>query len=62
LTISIGVALIMPGSARSMIGAIQMADEALFQAKEDGRNRVIIKESDSHLQTGRFRQHKTANG
>jgi diguanylate cyclase (GGDEF)-like protein len=62
LTISIGVALIMPGSARSMIGAIQMADEALFQAKEDGRNRVIVKESDSHLHTGRFRQNKTANG
>jgi len=61
LTISAGVALIMPGSARSMVGAIQMADEALYQAKEEGRNRVIVKESDSHIQTGRFRQNKVAN-
>ena len=62
LTVSVGVALIMPGSARSMIGAIQMADEALYQAKEEGRNRVIVKESDSHIQTGRFRQNEAASG
>ncbi len=60
LTVSIGVAIILPGSARSLTGAIQMADEALYQAKEEGRNRVIIKESDSHIQTGRFRAGKIA--
>lgn len=60
LTVSIGVALVLPGSARSLAGAIQMADEALYQAKEEGRNRVIIKESDSHIQTGRFRANKIA--
>ena len=60
LTVSIGVALIMPGSARSMMGAIQMADEALYQAKEEGRNRVVVKETDVHIQTGRFRQGKVA--
>jgi len=58
LTVSVGVALVQPNSARSLAGAIQMADEALYQAKEEGRNRVIIKESDSHIQTGRFRAGK----
>ena len=62
LTVSIGVALILPGSARSLAGAIQMADEALYQAKEEGRNCVIVKESDSHIQTGRFRANKIATG
>ena len=62
LTVSIGVALIMPGSVRSLAGAIQMADEALYQAKEEGRNRIIVKESDSHIQTGRFRSNKAATG
>jgi len=60
LTVSVGVALLLPGSARSLAGAIQMADEALYQAKEEGRNRVIVKESDSHIQTGRFRVSKKA--
>ncbi len=55
LTVSVGVALVMPGSQRSLAGAIQMADEALYQAKEEGRNCVIVKESDAHIQTGRFR-------
>ena len=56
LTVSIGVAIMMPGEERSMAGAIQLADEALYQAKEEGRNRVVVNESpNAQIQTGRFR-------
>jgi diguanylate cyclase (GGDEF)-like protein len=56
LSISIGVAVVHPDSGRSLAGAIQMADEALYQAKEEGRNRVVIKLSGStDIETGRFR-------
>ncbi len=56
LTVSVGVAIVSPGNERSLAGAIQLADEALYQAKEDGRNRIVVKESkNAYLQTGRFR-------
>ncbi len=59
LTVSVGVAIVSPGNERSLAGAIQLADEALYQAKEEGRNRVVFKESRSaHIQTGRFRASK----
>ena len=56
LTVSIGVALVMPGTKRSLAGCVQMADEALYLAKEKGRNQVRVKESsNAQIQTGRFR-------
>lgn len=55
LTVSIGVAQIHPGAERSIAGAVQMADEALYEAKESGRNKVVVKESSATIQTGRFR-------
>ena len=62
LTISIGVAIVTPGPERSLKGVIQMADEALIQAKEEGRNRVVVKESKhTHIQTGRFRAVRSAS-
>jgi diguanylate cyclase (GGDEF)-like protein len=56
ITVSIGVALADPSSGRSLTGAIQAADEALSQAKQAGRNRVIFKDaSESEVETGNFR-------
>jgi len=56
LTVSIGVALADPSSGRSLTGAIQAADEALYEAKQGGRNRVIFKDaSESEVETGNFR-------
>jgi diguanylate cyclase (GGDEF)-like protein len=55
LTVSIGAALILPGANRTHEGLIQLADEALYSAKEQGRNRVVLMESEYHtLRTGRF--------
>jgi len=57
LTISIGVGLISPGVGRSPQGAIQLADEALYEAKRAGRNRFVVKDAEDHrlLNTGIFR-------
>ncbi|HEU4616634.1 MAG TPA: GGDEF domain-containing protein [Gammaproteobacteria bacterium] len=42
LTISIGVAVIEPNLERNPRGALQLADEALYEAKTKGRNRVEV--------------------
>lgn len=55
LTVSIGAAFILPGAGRTYEGLIQLADEALYSAKEQGRNRVVVMEAEyQSLSTGRF--------
>lgn len=41
VTVSLGVASIMPGSSSNPNDLIYAADEALYKAKESGRNRVV---------------------
>jgi diguanylate cyclase (GGDEF)-like protein len=44
LTVSLGVALFSTEGARTVDGFIKMADDALYRAKANGRNRVEISE------------------
>jgi diguanylate cyclase (GGDEF)-like protein len=56
VTISIGVAIVEPSVERRARGAVQLADEALYQAKTRGRNRVEVLDPVAHkaLETGVF--------
>jgi len=63
LTVSIGVAYVAPTLERSTQGFVQLADEALYEAKAEGRNRSVFSEAayDS-LETGSFRKRRRAAG
>lgn len=41
VTVSIGLTLIVPGSGLDAAGLLRTADEALYRAKHDGRNRIF---------------------
>lgn len=42
VTISVGVAAVTPTRERDACGALQLADQALYEAKTQGRNRVVL--------------------
>jgi diguanylate cyclase (GGDEF)-like protein len=56
VTISVGVAVIAPSRDRRSRGALQLADQALYEAKVRGRNRVEVMDQAAHrlLVTGVF--------
>jgi diguanylate cyclase (GGDEF)-like protein len=56
LTVSIGGACIVPLAGRSANGALQLADQNLYAAKSQGRNRVVFHRDEyAMMQTGSFR-------
>ena len=57
LTVSVGAACIEPAPGRSCFGFIQLADEALYAAKERGRDCIVIMDKEyEQLSTGSFRK------
>jgi PleD family two-component response regulator len=62
LTVSLGVGLAVPTMGRTHEGVVQLADEALYDAKTAGRNRVNVKGTDAYLllDTGAFQRKKSA--
>jgi diguanylate cyclase (GGDEF)-like protein len=57
VTVSIGVGIMVPAVDRSPQGALQLADEALYLAKQAGRNCISVKGTEEYraLDTGTFR-------
>jgi len=59
LTVSVGVAAVTPVGARSPAGLLQLADEALYKAKDKGRNGYVLAGAEEYaaLVTGEFHKH-----
>jgi diguanylate cyclase (GGDEF)-like protein len=61
LTVSIGAAWVLPKAERSHFGFVQLADEALYEAKGAGRNRAVLMDKEyEDLSTGSFRSRNAA--
>lgn len=63
VTVSIGAACVEPQAGRHHDGLIQLADEALYAAKEGGRDRTVVMDREyATLSTGAFRVPRSRAG
>ena len=64
VTVSIGVGLAAPTIDRTPAGLVQLADEALYEAKKAGRNCVVVKGIEEYrlLETGAFNSRRNSRG
>ena len=56
ITVSVGVGIAAPTLGRTFQGAVQLADEAMYEAKHAGRNCIAVKGAEAYelLETGAF--------
>lgn len=63
LTISLGIACVVPVGRRSSAGLLQLADQALYAAKDGGRNQLRLLEGEyEHMKTGYFHRNLPGGG
>jgi diguanylate cyclase (GGDEF)-like protein len=61
VTVSIGVGIVEPKPGRAPQGLLQLADQALYDAKRQGRNQIVVMNDDDYrmLVTGTFEKRRS---